>query len=54
MKQETPYSYSATEKHEHSHKDWPRDFDFRVQVAEQKEVIKPSASKPLDCSEYDF
>lgn len=39
---------------------WPRDFDFRVEVAEQQEMIQQKTSTlanktaVLCCSEYDF
>lgn len=60
MKKQHAFSKPNLNSSEYSNKDWPRDFDFRTEVAEQQEIIeqkegiKQPFAKPLSCSEYDF
>ena len=42
---------------DYDNNDWPRDFDIRIEVAEQKEVLERSSGKLkqiMHCSEYVF
>lgn len=48
---------AEAERFEYDNNDWPRDFDIRIEVAEQKEVLERSNGKLkqiMHCSEYDF
>ena len=60
MNKQNAFSQTTLNSQEYSNKDWPRDFDFRAEVAEQQEIIEQkeaigqSFSQPLTCSEYDF
>ncbi|GGK55296.1 hypothetical protein [Amphritea balenae] len=59
MNQQHAYSKQDQNSPEYQNQDWPRDFDFRTEVAEQQEIITPDAAnkqapQPLTCSEYDF
>lgn len=44
--------------YDYSNSGRPRDFDIRIEVAEQKEIVKQSQQQFSDrrwhCSEYDF
>ncbi|OMH25832.1 hypothetical protein [Motiliproteus sp. MSK22-1] len=59
--QKQPHSSKAIngsdDSYDYNNSEWPRDFDIRIEVAEQKEVLERSNGKLkqiMHCSEYDF
>ena len=47
----------GVDNYDYNNSEWPRDFDIRIEVAEQKEVLERSNGKLkqiMHCSEYDF
>ncbi len=54
MNKQHPNSPTEIKRSEYRNTDWPRDFDFRIEVAEQKEVIEQPIPQQSECSEYDY